>query len=203
MDRVHYRRYTPSRLRSSLPEPEPSGGFADDHFDQQSIGPREPVTKSYLEKLIVQGIISGIILAVVLAVNMTDHPRIQTSLNQAISSHVTAEQVAAEFNRFLGGWDLPAVPLGPFGPIDYAGPEIMDIQETGRHETISHEANQTNQTNRHGTEIQTEIQTETQTENHSETLTPRIDQDVLQEAFGYEGDNIQITAPEPMILPEL
>jgi len=136
MEREYYRRYTPSRLYEK---------------------PQAPAVKTndYREKLIVQGIISGIILTVVLFLSVVDNPwtldmRIQ--LGQAISGHISAEQVAGQLRVVLGGEtetsQLPAEPL--------------EAAPSGR-----------------------------------------IDEDILRELGISEVEELKITAPEPMIPPEL
>jgi hypothetical protein len=56
------------------------------------------------EKLIVQSIISIIILAIVFLICLIDHPRVESvriSLHNAISGHVTVEQVTTELGRLF------------------------------------------------------------------------------------------------------
>jgi len=144
MERAHYRQYTPSRMNGySEPPPEEPSGFQ--------------------EKLIVQGIICGILLAVVLALGFTESTwtlGVKTSLQQAITDNITAEQVAEEVRRVLGS------------ETQLAGVAVHTEEVYEAHET-----------------------------------TGRIDEDVLREIIGFtedsEGDSLQTTAPEPIILPEL
>jgi len=106
MERVHYRRYAPSKLNSSAPQPERVTEYYSEAY------PEAEEKGGFLEKLIVQGIISGVIFAVVLVIGMLDNPQavgIRNNLSEAISAHTTAEQVAAEVRRFLGEEDLSAL----------------------------------------------------------------------------------------------
>jgi len=180
MERVHYRRYTPSKLQG---QPQPIS-------DQKLLYAQPPIKSEkigFREKLIVQGIISGIILAVVLALSMIQDPqamRIRVDLSRAISEHITAEQVAGEIHRFLGNrsQETQGLILAPY------------IEEPFYEEPFTEEPVYI--------ELAPAFEAETQAER--QMTTPRIDEDILWEIFGQsEGDDLQTTAPEPMILPEL
>jgi len=98
MERVHYRKYTPSKLKRDDAD---STKFHSYPTSEAAV----PEKNSFVEKLVMQGIISGIILAVVLVLNLLDNSvavGIRNSLNVAIAEHITAEQVAAEVHRILG-----------------------------------------------------------------------------------------------------
>ena len=92
-ERVHYRRYTPSRL--SQPE---TNNLRKKNQLQREEG------SGFRDKLIVQGIISAVILAVVLVMGLVDHPRaesVRTNLASAISDQTTPDQVVVEVRRLL------------------------------------------------------------------------------------------------------
>ena len=114
MERVHYRRRTPPKFSQSSAFPE--GRERRKTFHEQDVSPKfaappthevaeEPEKEEgFKEKLIAQGIISGIILMVVLILRLTDHAQvvdIRASLSNALSGHVTTEQVADEVRRLL------------------------------------------------------------------------------------------------------
>ena len=166
MERVHYRRYAPSRLEPNVVRQAPV------HSTQAA---ESGSSCSLAEKFIIQGIISGIILAVVLFLSIVDNPHamgIRGNLSQAISGHITAEQVAAEINRLL---ELPVEGL-PILPAPAYAEEIPQFTEP---EALPY------------AEMPVDA-------------APRIDEDIFREIFGYtDGDNLQTTAPEPMIIPEL
>ena len=187
MERVHYRRYTPSKLHSYR-QPQPIS----DHNLQQHVQPEQPPKPErigFREKLIVQCIISGIILAVVLAISMVHNPQIisiRNGLNQAISEHITVEQVAAEVHRLLGNehqvFFINELALEPY------------IDEPVYEEPFGEEP----------VYIEPIPGFEAEAPSEGQITTPRIDEDILREIFGYsEGDDLQTTAPEPIILPEL
>lgn len=199
MDRVHYRRHTPSRLHSDFHEPErPKDrsihrpmfqNHENSHFTRQ-IKPDKPDKAGFREKVIVQGIISGIIFTVVLVLNLADHPQasnITNNLNQAISRNITLEQVAVEVRRFLGE-DFPF--LGE--------PAYIESADT----PIGYDAADT----LHQPGMQSYLQPYTQPHIQIEDQTPtsRIDEDMLREIFGWtDSDDLQTTAPEPITSPEL
>ena len=183
MERVHYRRHSPSRLHSHQ-RPRP----VMDYDEPSHVKPKQSDTaesSGFIEKFIVQGIISGVILAVILVFSMVDDPQvmnIRANLSQALSDHITAEQVAVEVRRLLGNEQgdttIPAyIDKVQSQDIDYPylDPEVfVPVTETPT--------------------IATEVP----------TAAPRIDEDMLREMFGYtEGDDLQTTAPEPIVPPEL
>ena len=163
MERVHYRKYTPSKLHTAYTPPE-----------RPAARPAPP--SDFREKLIVQGIISGIIFAVVLLITVVDNPLvsgIRGNLGQAISSHITAEEVAGEISRFLG--DIGDIPL-PGAPVYVETaptiPEAPVVSDLPAAPVMP------------------------------ETPTGRIDEDMLREMLG-DTDDLQTTAPGPMTMPEL
>ena len=168
MERVHYRRHTPSKLNRD-----------DEESPKYHLHPAEepttaPESSMLIEKLAMQGIISGIILAVVLVLNLMDNSMavgIRTNLNAAISEHITAEQVATEVRRFLGESETS-------GYAEYEMP-VYNPSDSLMTEPI----------------INPNIEL---SPNHN----PRIDEDMLREILGYTDiDDLQSTAPEPMITP--
>ena len=110
MERVHYRRYAPSRLNS----------YATAGSHPAYYTPAEPESDgSFKEKLIMQGIISGIILTVVLALNLVNFPqaaRIRESLSQALRGTVSMEQIAQEANRIFNFGEDGAIVIDGFLP---------------------------------------------------------------------------------------
>ena len=172
-ERVHYRRYTPSRLHSTAHQ--------DDFILQepvQAVQEVEADTVSIAEKLIIQGIISGIILAVVLLLNVVNIPHtagIRASLNEALSGHVSAEHLADEINRLLSGEILPNINL-PGTPIFVDGinntpaPAVPDLQVSPTPPVT--------------TRIDEDILREAIGQNEA-------------------SDSLQTIAPEPMAIPEL
>jgi len=165
MERVHYRRHTPSKLRQDGEEPK--------KYDSPIV---EVEGNGFVEKFVMQGIISGIILAVVLVINLVDNSMtagIRNSLNTAISEHITAEQVATEVRRFLGE------------PEPYRAAYLeYDITVPSYNLTTDPIVNP-------NIEL-------------SPGTNPRIDEDLLREILGYTDSNdLQSTAPESMIPPEL
>ena len=195
MERVHYRRYTPSRLYDA-PKAQNRPLVPDSISAQSAVadtagwpGSAKPMKESsgFREKLIIQGIISAIILAAVLVLSIVDNPHamsVRGNLSQAISGHITAEQVAVEVNRFLAEVPLPGDVLRFDGePDSMALPAYI--------ESVSETVNEADTL-------------PDPTAAPIEQQAGRIDEDVLREAFGWtDGDNIQTTAPEPIILPEL
>ena len=186
MERVHYRRYTPSRLQGQ----QRSHRILDDNLSNVRPVKRSGAEKiGFREKLIVQGIISGIILAVVLVLSMIQGSQvmvIQTNLNKAISEHITAQQVAREVNRFLGNGRQSA----------FINELILTtyVEEPFYNEPFLEES----------AYIEQFSAFEAETPVEGQITTPRIDEDILREIFGWsEGDDLQTTAPEPMTLPEL
>ena len=186
MERVHYRRHMPSRLHSPKQHLQP----VIEYETTVNSKPKQSDTQEsggFREKFIVQGIISGIILAVILVFSMVDDPQvvnIRANLSQALSDHITAQQVAVEVNRLLGNPRQGSFIITPaymdrnqsqdmYYP--YLDPEaLVPVTETPA------------------------VLTEGQ------MTAPRIDEDMLREILGYrEGDDLQTTAPEPIILPEL
>ena len=122
MDRVHYRKYSPSRLHTKQ-----------ERWDSREEAPKVK-SSAFVERLIVQGIISGIIFAVVLALSIVDNPRvgdIRASLGYAVSSHISMEQAALEIDRFLGGsteeyiHSPEVVPVMPQAPTTRIDEEIL------------------------------------------------------------------------------
>ena len=184
MERVHYRRHTPSRLHNHKPVLD-RGAYHVQH-NPTPVQPASHESGGFREKLIVQGIISGLIFAVVLALGMMDNPQaasIRINLNQAISDHITAEQVATEVHRFLGNT-----------PLEMLAGESISIETPIHAGDIVYPYLDT--------DTAPVFEAETQTE--GPITTPRIDEDMLREIFGWpEGDDLQTTAPEPIILPEL
>ena len=185
MDRVHYRRYTPSKLQRSLPP----GAAERNAYREQNSQYQRPVaaegadTDGFREKIIVQGIISGIILAVVLVLNMADNPwasDLRGNLGGAISYHITAEQLAFEVRRVLGdGSALGGQNVYIDNPDSVPMEGLMLPQETA------------------------DVQLGAPAPGEH-TPSGRIDEDVLREIIGRaEGDDLQTTAPEPILLPEL
>ena len=194
MERVHYRRYTASKLHSSLPAPERVGErnayreryMVNQHAGLAKMAKEAEVADSggFREKFIVQGIICGIIFAVVLLINMTENAwalDLRASLSEAITYHVRAEQVASEVRRILGDGSA----LG--------GQNMYTETEQER----------------------TRQMLENEGQDPQDVLAPydpaalpspsgRIDEDVLREIIGgTEGEDIQTTAPEPILMPEL
>ena len=166
MERVHYRRHTPSKLGQNDGEPQ--------KYEPRTSNPVEAEGNEFVEKLIMQGIISGIILAAVLLINLIDSPMtmgIRNSLNEAITEHITAEQVATEVRRFLGD-PMPATYVDYDTTIPIYTPTTEPI-------------------------VNPNIEL-------SPRDNPRIDEDMLREILGYtEIDDLQSTAPESIIPPEL
>jgi len=250
MERVHYRRYTPSKLPNTFQGQDKANfgdksRYAEQQFTEPQYADSRHIASHYRErhhsesqgsaakggreKLIIQGIVSGMIFASVLMVSIMDNPRatgIKSDLNQAISNHVTAEQVATEVTRILEIQELPLGVLGflepasgtdsqvgslePEGYLESVGtndilaPTVPDSpSDTGMesmHSPVQDGANQPGSRSGIWPEFLTDIQLGPGQGNETTT---RIDADVLMEAFGYEGGNIQTTAPEPLILPEL
>jgi len=181
MERVHYRRHTPSQLKPYQPQPQNERIRP----EAPAVATAEPAPQEskLKEKLITQALISAVIFAVVLAITIADFPQaeeIRYNLSIALSENTTAEQVAGELRVFLGGAEYTSenaettnyseYPINP----DYAG----------------------------YTETPTGLPIEMPYD--PITIAPRIDEEILNEAFGtVEGVNMQPTAPEPMIPPEL
>ena len=191
MERVHYRRYSPSRLHETNQQrPELPVSYKN--------GTGTP--SGFREKLIVQGIISAIILAVVLALNIVDNPQainIRNNLNQAISGHITAEQVADEVNNFLTEGPLTALPF--LLPAQLEHMEAVPMQE----QTLTQDLpTQEQLTHEYPAQDYPTAILAGDTADDA-TTTTRIDEDILRETLGLEGDDLQTTAPEPIILPEL
>ena len=187
MERVHYRRYTPSRLHSHQ-RPQPVMEY--DEPSHTTPKPKQSETSEsggFREKFIVQGIISGVILAVILVFSMVDDPQvanIRANLSLALSDHITAEQVSIEVRRLLGNESQEAF-----------------VAEPAYIETVSDQ-------DMYYPYLETEVfapSTEvTPGLTEEQIATPRIDEDMLREVFGWtEGDDLQTTAPEPIVPPEL
>jgi len=200
MDRVHYRRHTPSQLHTSRPAPERSSYQV--HNKNQHTQSTAPQSENggFREKLIVQGIISGVIFAVILILGMVDDPQavsIRANLNQAISDHVTAEQVSTEIHRFLGNGSQRFFGEGPAyieAPVYIEGPVYPYLDSA----PILERPYPAEEMELWQSEGLPDAQHEGQ------IATPRIDEDMLREILGWtEGDDLQTTAPEPIAPPEL
>ncbi|MCL2421167.1 MAG: hypothetical protein FWD03_04850 [Defluviitaleaceae bacterium] len=194
MERVHYRRHSPSQLRTTPPAAERKSYHVPHSPTPAPSSSASPEKASFREKLIVQGIISGIIFAVVLALGVIDNPQaaiIQTNLSQAISDHITAEQVAVEFNRLLGNipsHTLAGEPVYMETPAYTGDPPYPYLDPAPAYEV----------------DAQPEWQPDIPPPIQSTTQEPRIDEDIMREIFGWPyGDDLQPTAPEPIISPEL
>ena len=180
MERVHYRRYAPSQLHGpqvlehhEIERPK----YAAYAAPEAEVATVSADSGAFIEKLIVQGIISGIMFAVVLMLLAVDNPwaiNMRGSLQTAISGHITAEQAAAEVRRFMGeGENLAGSDVSNY---------IDDVPEqpAAPDDTVM--------------PLPVEF---------PEPVT-RIDEDILNDILGHtEGDDLQTTAPGPMIMPEL
>ena len=194
MERVHYRRYTPSKLHNEPHDFEIESDYRHESNNERNHNyqnDKQNGQNSFVEKLIVQGMISGIILAVVLLFGIIDNAHtanIRRDLSHALSGNITAEQVAGEVNRFLQEQLPISQTEQQTGSTGYT--EATELPLT---DPINLQSTET--TDIHATDA-TDIST---------TEASRIDEDILREIIGdnTENNDLQTTAPEPMILPEL
>jgi len=185
MERVHYRKHSPSQLKSYQAQPQ------NERISAEISAPAEPVAQEskVKEKLISQALISAVIFAAVLTITIVDFPQaaeIRNSLSIALSEDINAEQVAGELRAFLGGiTEYASEPVHTYPEYHSEYQENVGYPEYAGY-----------------TDSPTGMPIEML--NDPITIAPRIDEDILNEVFGTTEDvNIQPTAPEPTIPPEL